>query len=96
MKKIIIAVCDDFTKEIITHCAKAAMPSLQIVDGSSDKDIIYHLKSAEDDIVFFDKYFLSYVLKFKIMALRVYNKKLRIFFCEQLHPKLHLLLLKKV
>lgn len=32
MKKIIIAVCDDFTKEIITHCAKAAMPSLQIAD----------------------------------------------------------------
>ena len=31
MKKIIIAVCDDFTKEIITHCAKAAMPSLQII-----------------------------------------------------------------
>ena len=49
MKKIIIAVCDDFTKEIITHCAKAAMPSLQIVDGSNDTDIIYHLKSAEDD-----------------------------------------------
>lgn len=62
MKKIIIAVCDDFTKEIITHCAKAAMPSLQIVDGSNDTDIIYHLKSAEDDIVIFDKYFLSYVL----------------------------------
>ena len=30
MKKIIIAVCDDFTKEIITHCAKAAMPSLRL------------------------------------------------------------------
>ena len=83
MKKIIIAVCDDFTKEIITHCAKAAMPSLQIVDGSNDTDIIYHLKSAEDDIVIFDKYFLSYVLRFKMTALRVYNRKLRIIFVEQ-------------
>ena len=83
MKQVIIATCDEFTKEIIKHCVHSVNPGLQIVDGSSDKDIIYHLKSAEDDIVFFDKYFLSYVLKFKIMALRVYNKKLRIFFCEQ-------------
>lgn len=83
MTKVIIATCDEITKEIIRHCVHAANPSLQIVDGSSDKDILYHLKSAEDDIVFFDKYFLSYVLKFKIRALRIYNKKLRIFFVEQ-------------
>ncbi len=83
MTKVIIATCDEITKEIIRHCVHAANPSLQIVDGSSDKDILYHLKSAEDDIVFFDKYFLSYVLKFKIRALRIYNKRLRIFFVEQ-------------
>ena len=83
MTKVIIATCDEFAKEIIRHCVHAANPSLQIVDGSNDNDIIYHLKSAEDDIVFFDKFFLSYVLKFKIKALRVYNKKLRIVFCEQ-------------
>ncbi len=82
MTKVIIATCDEVTKEIIRHCVHAANPALQIVDGSSDKDILYHLKSAEDDIVFFDKYFLSYVLKFKIKALRIYNQKLRIFFCE--------------
>ncbi|MBO4856970.1 MAG: response regulator transcription factor [Treponema sp.] len=83
MTKVIIATCDEVTKEIIRHCVHAANPALQIVDGSNDRDILYHLKSAEDDIVFFDKYFLSYVLKFKIKALRVYNRKLRIFFVEQ-------------
>ena len=83
MTKVIIATCDEVTKEIIRHCVHAANSSLQIVDGSSDRDILYHLKSAEDDIVFFDKYFLSYVLKFQIRALRIYNQKLRIFFCEQ-------------
>ena len=83
MNKLIISVCDEFTKEIITRGARTAMPSLQIVDGSNDTDIIYHLKSAEDDVVIFDKYFLSYVLRFKMTALRVYNKKLRIIFVEQ-------------
>lgn len=83
MKQVIIGTCDEFTKEIIRHCVHAVNPTLQIIDGSNDTDIIYHLKSAEDDIVFFDKFFLSYVLKFKIKALRVYNNKLRIVFCEQ-------------
>ena len=83
MNKVIISVCDDFTKQIIIHCVKAVNPKLEIIDGSNDTDIIYHLKSAEDDIVFFDKFFLGYVLSYKMKSLRVYNKKLRIVFCEQ-------------
>lgn len=83
MNKVIISACDDFTKDIIRHNVKAANPSLQIVDGSSDTDILYHLKSAEDDIVIFDKHFLSYILRYKIKALKVFNKKLKIVFCEQ-------------
>lgn len=83
MNKVIIAVCDEFTKQIIKHCVKTVNPGLEIIDGSSDADIVYHLKSAEDDIIFFDKYFLSYVLRFKMKAIRAYSKKIRIVFCEQ-------------
>ena len=83
MTKVIISVCDDFTKQLIKHCVKTVNPGLEIVDGSNDEDIIYHLKSAEDDVIFFDKFFLSYVLRFKLKALKSYNKKIRIVFCEQ-------------
>ena len=83
MTKVIIATCDDFTKETIKRCVHAVNPSLQIIDGSNDTNLLYHLKSAEDDIVFFDKFFLGYILKFKIKALRIYNRNLRIFFCEK-------------
>ena len=83
MTKIIIAVCDDYLKKIIIHCVKAVNRGLEIIDGSNDNDLIYHLKSAEDDIVFFDKYFLGYVLRYKIKALKVINKKLRLIFVEQ-------------
>ena len=83
MNKVIIAVCDEFTKQIIKHCVKTVNPGLEIIDGSSDADIVYHLKSAEDDIIFFDKYFLSYELRFKMKAIRAYSKKIRIVFCEQ-------------
>lgn len=83
MTKVIIATCDDFTKETIKHCVRAVNPGLQIIDGSNDTSLVYHLKSAEDDILFFDKYFLGYILKFKIKALKTYNPKLRIVFCEK-------------
>ena len=83
MTKIIIAVCDDFLKQTIIHYVKAVNRGLEIIDGSNDDDLIYHLKSAEDDIVFFDKFFLGYILRFKIRALKVINKNLRIIFVEQ-------------
>ena len=82
MKKVMIATIDSYTKEIIRNCVTQAFPKLEVIDVTTDSDILYHVKSAEDDIIFFDKYFLSYVLKFKILSLRMINENLRIYFCE--------------
>ena len=82
MKKVLIASIDAYTKEIIRSCVKQAFPKTEIIDVTIDNDVLYHVKSADDGIILFDKYFLSYVLKFKILSLRNLNRRLRIIFCE--------------
>ena len=82
MKKVLIASIDAYTKEIIKSCVKQAFPKTEIIDVTIDNDVLYHVKSADDGIILFDKYFLSYVLKFKILSLRNLNRRLRIIFCE--------------
>ncbi len=82
IKKVFIGVCEEITKKTIIDGLLSINPKIEIIDGTTDDDIFYHLKSAEESVVIFDKYFLSYVLKFKLRSLKVINSKLRIYFCE--------------
>lgn len=82
IKKVFIGVCEEITKKTIVEGIFAFQPKAEIIDGTDDADLFYHLKSAEEAVVLFDKYFLSYVLKYKLKSLSVLNPKLRIYFCE--------------
>ena len=57
MKKVMIATIDAYTKEIIRNCVTQALPRVEIIDVTTDEDILYHIKSAEDDIIFFESIF---------------------------------------
>ena len=87
MANIIIASTDAFTRKNIQVAAKLASHKNDVIDGTNDEDLLYDLKSAsEDDIVIFDKLFLSYFLEEKLSYLNFLNPKLRIFFCEAGYP----------
>ena len=87
MASIIIASTDDVTRQAIQAAVKIASRRSDVIDGTSDENLLYDLKTAcDDDIVIFDKLFLSYFLKEKLNFLRFYNPKLRIFFCELGNP----------
>ena len=87
MANIIIASTDDVTRQAIQAAVKIASRCSDVIDGTSDENLLFDLKTAcENDIVIFDKLFLSYFLKEKLNFLRFYNPKLRIFFCELGNP----------
>lgn len=82
VKKVFIGVCEEITKKTIIEGILSINQKMEIIDGSTDSDLFFHLKSAEEAVVIFDKYFLSYVLRFKLRSLKVMNPNLRIYFCE--------------
>lgn len=82
IKKVFIGVCEEITKKTILEGILSFQPKTEIIDGTEDSDLFFHLKSAEEAVVLFDKYFLSYILKYKLKSLNVLNPKLRIYFCE--------------
>ena len=86
MASIIIASTDDVTRQAIQAAVKIASRRSDVIDGTSDENLLFDLKTAcDNDIVIFDKLFLSYFLEQKLNFLRFYNPKLRIFFCELGH-----------
>ena len=83
MANIIIASTDALIRTSIQVAVKLASRKTEVIDGTNDENLLYDLKSAsEDDIVIFDKLFLSYFLEQKLSYLRYLNPRLRIFFCE--------------
>ncbi len=82
MEKVIVAVCEDYTKKLIKDCIKSIKPDLEIIDGTSDAELIYKIKRNDIKYIFFDKYFLSYILRYKLLWLKVYNPAVRLIFCE--------------
>ena len=84
MVKVIIGMTDEYTKKITIGCVTKALPRAQLIDGSSDMEIFYHLQKSEDEIiVIFDRFFLSYILKFKLIYLKAMNNRMKIVFCER-------------
>lgn len=83
MKNVFICTTDDFTREIIKNAVKKVFPKAQIFNDINDVQALYHLKYDEGNAIFFDRLYLSYVLQFKIGALRTLNKDNRIYFCEK-------------
>lgn len=83
MEKVFVATCDRFTSRLIKECVLSAAPSSIVFDGTDDNDLIYNIKSSGHCYLFFDKYFLSYILKYKINILKILNDKIKIIFCEQ-------------
>ncbi len=82
MKNVFVATTDDCAREIIKNCVKKVFPNVQVIDGMNDAEALYHLKYDEGNAIFFDRLYLSYVLKYKLKALKVLNKNIRIYFCE--------------
>ena len=89
MKKVFIASTNEVIKGIIRECVLAIYPRQQIIDVCDDISLMYHLKCSDDDVIFFDKFFLGYVLKFKLINLKIINNNLRIIFCELGECSLH-------
>lgn len=84
MVKVIVGMTDDYTKKLTMECVSKALPKAQLIDGSSDMEIFYHLQKSEDEIiVIFDRFFLSYILKFKLIYLKAMNNRMKIVFCER-------------
>ena len=84
MVKVIVGMTDDYTKKLTMECVSKALPKAQLIDGSSDMEIFYHLQKAEDEIiVIFDRFFLSYILKFTLIYLKAMNNRMKIVFCER-------------
>ena len=83
MKKVFLASTDEIVKELIRECISRIFPRLEIIDVCNDISLIYHLKCSDDDIIFFDKFFLGYVFKYSLINLKMMNKSLRIVFCER-------------
>ena len=44
MVKVIIGMTDEYAKKLTMECASKALPKAQLIDGSSDMEIFYHLK----------------------------------------------------
>ena len=82
MKNVFISTTDDCAREIIKSGIKKVFPKAEFIYEMNDTEALYHLKYDEGNAFFFDRLYLSYVLKFKIAALKTLNKSTRIYFCE--------------
>ena len=51
MVKVIVGMTDDYTKKLTMECVSKALPKAQLIDGSSDMEIFYHLQKSEDEII---------------------------------------------
>ena len=84
MSKAIISMTDEYTKRIAMECVASAMPGTQIIDGSNDMELFFHIQQEDDQVIMiFDRFFLSYILMFTLLYLKIMNSRIKIVFCEQ-------------
>lgn len=84
MSKAIIGMTDEFTKKITMECVVKAMPEAQLIDGSNDLELFFHLQREDDQVILiFDRFFLSYILVFILLYLKIMNSRIKIIFCDQ-------------
>ena len=78
MSKAIIGMTDEFTKKITMECIVKAMPEAQLIDGSNDLELFFHLQREDDQVILiFDRFFLSYILVFILLYLKIMNSRNR-------------------
>ena len=82
VKNIIVACCDDEVRKIVVGNASAIFGEKQVYVCKSYNDLCERSKYAQDTAVFFDKYFLGYVISYAITRLRIANRTLRCYFVE--------------
>ena len=81
--KVIIAMCDECVKKLTMDRVSKALPETQIIDGSKDLEIFYHLQNPDDNVLLiFDRLFMGFILKYKMNFLRSINRKMKIVFVE--------------
>ncbi len=82
VKNIIVACCDDEVKKIVVGNASAIFGEKHVYVCKNYFDLYEKSKYAQDTAVFFDKYFLGYVISYAITRLRIANRTLRCYFVE--------------
>ena len=79
MSKAIIGMTDEVTKKITMECVVKAMPEAQLIDGSNDLELFFHLQREDDQVIMiFDRFFLSYILMFILLYLKIMNSRIKI------------------
>ncbi|BDC93618.1 hypothetical protein [Treponema bryantii] len=82
MKNVFISTTDECAREIIKCSVKKVFPQAQVIYDMNDTEALYHLKYDAGNAIFFDRLYMSYVLKFNIAALKTMNESNKIYFCE--------------
>lgn len=83
VKKVIICMTDEWTKKLTKELVERYMRGAQVIDGTNDQEIFYYLQKLGDDILLiFDRLFMGFILKYKIMYLRSINQNMKIIYCE--------------
>lgn len=83
IKSCYVACYDDAIKNIIIQGIKSINSHLDIVNVDNEGDLIFKLNCGDEVTVFFDKYFLGYILKYKLKHYKVLNPKANIVFVEK-------------
>ncbi len=81
--KVIIAMSDEWTKKLALTGVSKCFSDAQIIDGANDGETYYYLQKPDDNILLiFDRFFMGYILKYKIAFLKTLNEKMKIIFAE--------------
>lgn len=81
--KVIISMCDECVKKLTMERVCKVLPGTEVIDGSKDMEIFYHLQNPDDNVLLiFDRLFMGYILKYKMEFLRSINPRMKIIFVE--------------
>ena len=81
-KKVIIACCDEKVRRILKKCLLELKRYSDVTECGTEKDVFLSTREAEEPVLFIDKYFLGYVISYKIVGIRLCNEKTELCFCE--------------
>lgn len=83
IKKIVIALCDENVKSLVRDCLGIICKGIETDECLTEAELYRCVENSGEALVVLDKYFFGYVICYKLLKLKVCNRKLRLCFLEQ-------------
>lgn len=82
VKRILIACCDEYVREIMVSALENKLPREKVLICLCEADLIKASLDTENMVIIFDKYFLGYLISYQMLKIKAVDETIRTYFVE--------------